>query len=409
MDKPEKYKDVDNLLKKILSDATRVNFFPLEDLFEHRIMYLNISRTQALNILNIDHKTLSSILAGDSKKVDFVTLLKLSDFLEISPEELVNKYFQLVGSAHNESINISKKRSFIVNNFDLPGLKKIGFISNITNYEEIEERINTFFGYETIFEHQKHKINAVFSSGKRHTKKESLEFWWAAAKQSLEKTPNPYNYERDALVSFFPEIRWHSMNVERGLLTVSQALFKLGVTVIFVPKYHTDLHIKGATTLHRGKPCIILTKYTHYYATIWFTLLHELFHVLYDLEEIKKDKDQCHISGEIQSKEINEAEADDFARQYLFSDEKMAAIRPHIHEPQFVKYYSAQNHVHPSIVYSFYCWDTGEDQAWRRFSKNMIIPEYTGLLEKFKSSELEKFGSVQEVSKRRNAEIYNSI
>src|SRR5690606_36942062 len=110
----------------------------------------------------------------------------------------------------------------------------------------------------------------------------SLEFWYAAALKSIDKTPNPYEYDREGLIEYFPTIRWHCLDVENGLLIVAQKLFKLGITLVIIPKFTQDLHIRGATFAHRGKPCIALTKYTRFYPTLWFTLIHELFHVLYD-------------------------------------------------------------------------------------------------------------------------------
>ncbi|MBB2145752.1 hypothetical protein GM921_09660 [Pedobacter sp. LMG 31464] len=402
MDNKNRHSDIDRLLNRIFTEDSKVNYYPLQELFEQRLEYLNITKHHAQNILDIDHKTLSSILSGDAKKVDFVTILKLSDFLEISVEEIINKYFKLVHDIHHESITAAKKRSFIVNNFNLTSLKKIGFINSINDFEHIEKAIVTFFGYESVFDHNKHRVTAAFSSGKRSTNKENLSFWYAAACQSLDKTPNPYQYDREGLIEYFPQIRWHSMNVERGLLLVAQALFKFGVTLIVVPKFTTDLHLRGATMKYRDKPCIVLTKYTAFYGSMWFALLHELFHVLYDWEEIRNEK--YHITGETESIHISEPEADNFARQYLFADQKMDVVKSHISDAKFVKAYAEQNHVHPSIIYTFYCWDTAKDSDYARFNK--FMPNFDLVLERFNTSEFSKFSPVPKISNKRNVDIY---
>lgn len=402
MENENRHKDVDALLKRIFSETSKSSYYPLQELFEQRLTSLDITKHQALKILGIDHKTLDAILTGDSKKVDFVTILKLSDFLEIPHEEILNKYFNLVREIHSESILLAKKRSFLVNHFNLPSLKKIGFIESINDFEHIENRIKTFFGYDNIFEHDKHKITAAFSSGKRSTNKENLSFWYAAACQSLDKTPNPNEYDREGLIAYFPEIRWHSMNVEKGLLLVAQALFKFGVTLIIVPKFTSDLHLRGATLAYRDKPCIILTKYTNFYASLWFALIHELFHVLYDWDEIKNER--YHISGETDSIKINENEANHFARQYLFSDEKMDLVKSHIDEPRYVKYFAEQNHVHPSIIYTFYSWDNDEAKSYAKFRK--FMPEFDNLLNLFNTNEFSDFTPIKEISNKRNLDIY---
>lgn len=403
MDNNNRHRDIDALLKKIFTEDSRASYYPLQELFEQRLAYLDITKHQALNILAIDHKTLASILSGEAKKVDFVTIHKLSDFLEIPYNEFISKYFQLVSDTHKESIALAKKRSFIVNNFNLTSLKKIGFIDSINDFDDIEKRVNLFFGYESVFDHSKHKVTAAFSSGKRTTNKENLTFWYAAACQSLEKTPNHYEYDRERLIEYFPQIRWHSMNVEKGLLLVAQALFKFGVTLILVPKFTTDLHLRGATLAYRDKPCIVLTKYTKLYGTMWFALIHEIFHVLYDWEEIRNEK--YHITGETDSIKINENEANNFARQYLFSDEKMNVITPHINDHRYVKQYAEQNHVHPSIIYTFYNWDHSDDKRlYAKFDKYM--PNFDSLLERFNAEAFLNFAPIKQISHQRNLDIY---
>ncbi len=401
-----KHKDIDDFLNKLLSGDSKANYYPLQELFEQRISYLAITKNQALKILGIDHKILDAILTGDAKKVDFLTILKLADFLEISPDEIINKYFELVNDVHSENIMQAKKRSFIVNSFNLPSLKKIGLIDSINDFDHIESRINSFLGYENIFQHRKHKMTGAFSSGKRVSNKENLGLWYAAACQSFEKTPNPYEYNREALIEFFPKIRWHSMNVNNGLLLVAQALFKLGITLIVVPKFTTDIHVRGATMAINDKPCIVLTKYTEFYGTLWFALIHELYHVLYDWEQIRIDR--YHITGESESMAINENKANHFARQYLFSDEKMNAIQDRIDDASYIRYFAAENHVHYSIIYTFYNWDHNSDGAiYAKHHKYM--PEFDGILEKFNYKAFKKMEPVEKVTKDRNNSVYNNL
>lgn len=395
-------KEVDNLLMRLFDEGPNFDYRPLSEVFEHRLSQLGITKHQALKILGIDHKTLSSLLGGTSKKIDIVTILKMSDFLEIPPNEIISKYLEVAKGVHSEGIIQAKKRSFIAQNFDISHLKKIGFIETINDFDHIEERINAFFGYNNVFDHRRHKVTAAFSSGKRETNHLSLEFWYAAARQSLEKTPNPYPYNREALIEYFPQIRWHSMNVQRGLAMVGQALFKLGVTLIFIPKYARNMHIRGATLSYQNKPCIVLTNYTQFYASLWFALIHELFHVLYDWDEIRTES--YHISGESTSMKINEAEADDFARQYLFSDKKMAEVEPRINDLRFVRYVAELNHVHPSIIYTFYTWDKDSRKLYAKHHKNMT-PDLGSLMELFKAEDLNGFQPVQNVSAKRNSEL----
>ncbi len=361
----KKYHDVDNLLKRLFSQDSRVNLYSLKELFQQRLEYLEITKNQARKILDVDHKVLDSILVGDTKKIDPVLIIKLAEFLEVPYEELFSKYFQLLSNTHSDSINLAKRRSYVVNNFDIPALKRIGLISSINDFDEIEQQINQFLGYSSIFEHSKHTITATYSQGKRKTNKKNLGLWCAMAYQTLEQTPNPNEYNREALIAFFD-----GLNEKNGLILIVQALFKMGITVIHIPKLNRDIHVKGATVPFMNKPCIILTKYTPFYATLWFTLIHELYHVLYDWDEILLSN-QPHLTGETDSIKIEESAADNFARQYLFSDDKMNQVSNRINEAKFIKHFAEQNHVHPSIIYNFYCWDLKQDECYQKFNNKI--------------------------------------
>ncbi|WP_421824872.1 ImmA/IrrE family metallo-endopeptidase [Flagellimonas oceanensis] len=416
----DKHREVDRLLRSLFNENASVRAFQLKELFDQRLEELSITKHQACKILGVENKTLDSLLIGDSKKVDFLTIIKLSYFLDIPHNSLFEKYFELVYDNNNVAIEAAKKRSFLVNNFDLPALKRLGLISSINDFSSIEKSIKSFFGYDTIFEYGRNKVSAALSSGKRKTSKQSLDFWFETVCISIDKTPNPNIYNRDSLIEFFPKIRAHSMNIEKGFLIVAQMLFKMGVTLIIVPKFHKDLHIRGATFSRQGKPCIALTKYTQFYPTLWFALIHELFHVLYDWEVIKKEI--YHFSVESKEGEekgvteiidehiIDEDEANDFAREYLFSKDKLEQVYPYIDEPLFVEKFAKENHVHPSFIYTFYLWEYGNNFSYAKYNKYLPRKEYDNLLENFKVNDYLNFKPVNVISKERNRELnYNTF
>jgi Zn-dependent peptidase ImmA (M78 family) len=175
---------------------------------------------------------------------------------------------------------------------------------------------------------------------------------------------NPYDYDRNELLNLLPKIRPYTQDVETGLLTVVKALFRIGVTVIYQP-YLKAIQVRGATMVINGKPCIVLTDYLNRYTTLWHTLIHELHHVLYDLEEIEKR--DFHLSGQPDLFLINENKADEFARQYLFSVERSRQIFPFINDDVIVKKFTDSAQVHSSFAYAYYLFDLtqkGYSNAW---------------------------------------------
>lgn len=344
----------------------------LKELFNRRLQELRIPPTNVLDILQISYRTLNGILNGTQKMVDFTNLLKVADFLQMPKQQIVQMYVdELEKNFPRETAAITpEKVAFIKQNFDLVILKKAGFIKSIRDYEDIEAKIVKFFGLRSLLDYKRPPVDVAFSAGRVKPKNEiNRTTWIKIAEDIFKELNNTYPYNREALVDYFPSIRWHSTDVKFGLLNVIKELFKIGVTVMYLPPL-PSLHLRGATFSVNNKPCIAITDYRGFYPTLWFALIHELFHVIFDWEEIKNNS--YHLSdpeSEISSVQEKELEADNFAREYLFSKKKMSIVRPHLYNREYVKEFAHNNHVHPSFIYVFNAYDLGEDTAWKKAQK----------------------------------------
>jgi Zn-dependent peptidase ImmA (M78 family) len=404
------YVDINKLLNGAFEEPNKDTKDSLRKRFEQKLIELKMLPTHALEILNIEYRALNGILDGTQKRVDFVTLSKLGTLLEISHTELFQLYVKALEENFKDDLSLSEARKFISENFDLITLRKVGFINSITDFNHIEERINSFFGFNSIFEYKKYNIDVAFSSGAIKPKNElTRDFWITTAIASLYKDNNPYPYNKEALIAYFPKIRWHSTDRENGLLNVTKALYKLGVTVIFQPSMPT-LHLRGATFAINEKPCIVLTDYRGFYPTLWFALLHELFHVIFDWEEILAN--QYHLSDEendIHNLKLKEERANKFARDYLFSKEKMNKISNFINDKEYVKEFAAQNHVDESFIYLFNAFDSGSEnkRAWAMAHKNM--PDIKKSIEKIGDKEWNDGVPISDIVNIRKKKIFKTI
>ncbi|MGJ1318721.1 ImmA/IrrE family metallo-endopeptidase [Sphingobacterium spiritivorum] len=399
----EKHFNVDELLSNIFKDENLVK------LFEDRVNELGIAPTNALEIMDIEYRPLQHILNGTSPRVDARNFIKLSNFLNLPVERVIKLFYKALESNFPELQEFPKdKIDFINKNFDLATLKRIGFIKDIANYRHIEESILRYFGYKSIFEFKLPDQDVAFSAGVRPPKSIlSKGFWVKSAIETFEILSNPYEYNRKALMTYIPEIRWQSTNVENGLKNVVNDLFRLGVTVLY-QKSVPSLHLKGATIIVNGKPCIVLTDYMGFYTTLWHTLCHEISHVIFDLEEIRKSK--YHISEEdceeLPIKEKEDA-ADYFAREFLFSKDKLELIKPHINNKKFVAEFANRNQVHESFIYTYYAYEFGniDQRAWAR--AKVKDPSFTNILESIENP-WDNFSPIDEhIESLKNNGIYS--
>jgi len=354
--------DIDKLLADIFSKEDSPS---LRELFEKRITLLNITKSQAYDALEMDKKSVEPILDNEAKQVDTIKLLKIGEFLNLDIDKTIQLYLNQNTAEKTKELNKTRKAKFIFENFDLNGLKKLGFINDIKKLSEIEERIISFFGLADIFEYKDEILNKVaFSKTKISANDKMKAFWIRTAYAQFETINNPNEFDRDRLKQLIGRIKPYSRNETDGFFTVCKALYHAGVTVIFQRKI-PNTQVRGATFVINNKPCIIITDYFQRYGTIWFALLHELFHALYHLEDIRTRS--FHLTGEADLWLDNEDEADDFARRYFLPEERMKFIVPSINNHYVVEKYAKEWDIHPCLIYNFYCYDN--PSYWPAYNK----------------------------------------
>ncbi len=368
--------DSEDVLRRIFEPTPVKVKDTLEDLFIQRLESLDIPKTRALNIMSMSVRTLDGILSGEQKMIDYIQLIKLANFLSINTEEVVNLYIEKLKEIHEpelENRHTNKKIDFIKENFNLAELKKVGLIKSLTNYNDIIDSLCNYFGLNDILDYKDPEIGIAFSAGIRAKRNSSIKNWMYLAERTSIELRNPYSYDREKLINYFPEIRSHSLDVENGLVNVINHLYQIGITVIFIESFPSS-HIRGATFFVNNKPCIAITNYMGFYPTLWFALIHELYHVLFDWKKIIESgylisQDTDHL---LDNSSPHEIKANEFAREYLFSKEKSKKFKPLINDKDSIARIAFSNHVHPSFIYVFDAFDAEKSnrRAWGRARKN---------------------------------------
>jgi Zn-dependent peptidase ImmA (M78 family) len=339
----------------------------LKTLFEKRVEELGLSSRQIENGLDIERKSLIAILDKEAQRIDVINLIKIGSFLDLDFDETIKILIANMPVDSIKEIEKARKFNFIVKHFDIASLKSSKFFESVRDFDEIEKRLKQFFGIDSIYDYEK-EIGAAFSKTKRPSNNKMLDFWVKSTYSYFEKLGNPNEYNREILKELIPKIKPCTTDTKKGLQTVSKALFNIGVTVIFQP-YLLKTQVRGATFFVNDKPCIVLTDLNKNYATVWFALLHELYHVLFDETEIKTNT--YHLTGENDLFIMSENKADNFARQYFLSDEKAKYIYPFINDKVVVDMYSKKIQIHPSLIYNFYCFDKANEgkNYWGMYQK----------------------------------------
>ncbi|MFT4734610.1 MAG: HTH-type transcriptional regulator/antitoxin HigA [Roseivirga sp.] len=337
---------IDELLNKSLDGSDNSS---LKEFLQRKLEVTGLSKTQFEKLANLQRRSLDGILDKSSKQTDILNLLKLGEFLDLTLEELIIYHLKDRPFEEIKELQNSTEITFINKYFDLKTLANLGFIDKNASVEDLSSRICEFFHLDDLFDYERELNDALYSRTKRSFHDKMRDFWIKSSYKYFELIDNPNEYVRDDLKKLIPKIKPYTQNVEKGLLTVFRALFNIGITVVFQPML-PKTQIRGATFLINEKPCIIITDLNKNYSTIWFSLLHELHHVLFDIEQLSEIK--YHLTGEPDLFLMQEDKANQFASDYLISTEKMKFIEPLIHNPLMVSKFANELQVHPSIIYS---------------------------------------------------------
>jgi HTH-type transcriptional regulator / antitoxin HigA len=397
------YNDVDKLLASIIKKPN----MDLRKLFEARLQIENISFSAALAKIKVEHRALNGALDASQKRHDLLMLGRLADFLHIPRAEFFPALVDDLEAYFAQEVDAAEKELFIRDSFNLPYLKQIGLIDDTKDFAEIERSIVEHFGYSSIFDYRNELFGATFSSGKPKSKSSfEKEFWAARSAKVLNSINNFFPYDRIKLKEYVLGISWYSTNVKKGLYQVIRDLFKLGVTVILRP-YDPKLYARAATFPVKDKWGIVLTNYSDNYPTLWFALLHELHHVLFDAKHVINT--YYHITGGLDLFSPHEVEADEFANTMLLSPEKFEQAKPHIENRAFIDEFARVNQVHPSVIYARYCWEMQEadPKVWAKFKR--LIPTVAEAIPNLKANPWQSKVALQDIAKQTENEYFKGV
>lgn len=394
-------REIGNVIEaSIKSDIDIDKVTSLKELYTKRKKTLHLSDRQIKQILGMDpNKTINPILEGTAKQVGFINIIKLAHFLGLSVNDLLKVYIPELDVNQIGEIQRSRDAGYIVETFDVATLMKMKFFASGSSSKDMADKIKKFFGLKSLYDFSNNDLAPAFSRSRRNSSDLMRNFWIQSAYIQFQNIDNPYPYNRKELVDLIPKIRPYTRDVKNGLIKVLKALYRVGVTVIYQPSLE-KIQVRGATMVVNDKPCIVLSNLQKNYPTLWFTLLHELHHVLYDLEDIKSQT--YHISnGEGDLFLMNEERADKFAREYLLNDSRLKFISGYITSNFHVKKFADEWGVHDSIIYAIYCYKTNE---WALYNK--YIPKMAEALELLNTHPFEK-ESLIESAKNIKELIYN--
>lgn len=222
-------------------------------------------------------QTINEIIRG-SKQITPETAIELSQALGTSPEFWTNleaKYrLHLAGKEKNEQ-DITRK-SLLYTIAPISELIKNQWIQKTDSIDELEQQVCNFLGITSLDESPQLAVN--FRCTQHREPEEISRLAWVKRVENLTKQQTVVSFDRSKLERAIPEILTCAEQVE-SVVRIPALLTDLGVHFVIVP-HLSKTYLDGAAFYLNDNPVVALTLRYDRIDSFWFTLMHELAHIV---------------------------------------------------------------------------------------------------------------------------------
>lgn len=260
------------------------------------------SQKDLAEIMNRPHQTINAIIKA-KKEITPQTALELAQAFDIPAEFWTNleTNYRLNLAKKNGHNNQIARRRRLYELAPIGELIKRQWLPETNTIEELETVVCEFLGINSPSETPQLAVN--FRHNQELEPEDTALIAWLKRVEYLAKKQTVGKFKREKLENAIPEILSYSQTVE-DIKQIPPLLLSLGVHFIIVP-HLTKTYLDGATLTINNHPVIALTLRYNRIDAFWFTLMHELGHIIAEHEGIYIDNLK-ELEDNPQEKEANQ-------------------------------------------------------------------------------------------------------
>lgn len=229
-------------------------------------------------------QTINEIVKG-TKQITPETAIELSEAFGTSAEFWTNleTNYQLFLARQTKPDKPIARKSKIYEVAPIAEMIKLGWLQKNQSVDVLEQQVCDFFGISEIDETPQLAINLRCSQYR--TPKAASQVTWARRVENLVKQQDIPLYNRAKLIQAIPELAKMSV-LSTNVTLIPDFLMNLGVRFAIVPHLSKTYLDGGALHLDNriDQPVIALTLRYGRIDSFWFTLMHEIAHIVLEHE-----------------------------------------------------------------------------------------------------------------------------
>lgn len=183
---------------------------------------------------------------------------------------------------------------------------------------------------------------------------EAAVVWIKLCEQAIEEQNKQLDsviFNPRTLEESLPRIKSIALNpdVDDSINSFRKCLNRCGIYLVVMPAI-VNSRIRGVLTTYKNHPAIFLSKRYKTHDHVWFTIAHELAHLL-----LHYNANSILVSEEDLSSEAHkDQEANEFARDFFVNpDDYLALLNHEQFHAQLVTKFAREQEVHPGIIVGF--------------------------------------------------------
>ncbi|MFA5597602.1 MAG: ImmA/IrrE family metallo-endopeptidase [Pusillimonas sp.] len=293
------------------------------DVIKDEMEFYGWSQKDLAEILNISEKHISQILSNSVPISSNMARLLSSTFKQ-SPEFWINLDAQYRRNFEFENqFDETAVRAEIFKSMPIRDMQKKGWLPK--KKEDLFAAVKEFWEItELDFSFLKERANACFRKSEAFSSKFNAFFaqtWLRKVETEAKKQKNVPKYSKTKLKKLADEMARYS-TLENGIPDFIEELKKTGVVFLLIPHLEKTFTDGAASWVNTTNPVIALTGRYKRNDNFWFTLAHEIGHVLLHEKTIKTSAFIDSIDNpDLLDRTSEEEEANDFAGRVLKHEE----------------------------------------------------------------------------------------
>lgn len=309
------------------------------------------TQEELAEILGLSTKHLSSILQ-DKQSLSIENAKKLSSAFNISPQywlNIDNDYRLWLEQKKKTNTSVVEAKSIIYSHMPVRDMMKKGWIKKTRDIKELTNDVIEFWGIKELdFQFLEESVVPLCKKSEAYNQFNAsyAATWFQMARKYSEGIQVPA-YNKKTLEVLYKNIADYTTK-DNGISLFLNDLHKCGVKFFVLPHLEKT-YLDGAAFLHKGNPVVVYTARYKRIDNFWFTVAHEIAHVLKHLN----DKTPF-VLDNLREKTNNkqEQEANDLASKQLKHKEILKFTEPYFNYLTAGKIEECSRvvNIHPAII-----------------------------------------------------------